>query len=113
MSPGGQKFDDTFPIKNGLKQGDSLLSLLLNFALKYAIRRVQVNQDGLKLNDMNKLLVYAADDNILGGSTHTIKKSTEALVLASKGTGLKVTAEKTTYIIMYQDQHAGQNHNIQ
>jgi hypothetical protein len=93
-----------------LKQGDALLSLLLNFDLKYVIRRVQVNQDGLKLN-MNKLLVYAADDNILGGNIHTIKKSTEALVLASKGTGLKVTAEKTTYMIMSEDQHAGKYHD--
>jgi hypothetical protein len=74
--------------------------LFLNSALKYAIRRVQVNQDGLKLNDTNKLLVYAVDDNILGGSIHAIKKSTEALVLTGKGTGLKVTAEKTTYMIM-------------
>ena len=94
-----------------MKQGDALLLLLLNFALKYVISGVQVNQDGLKLNDTNKLLVYAAYDNTLGGSIHTINKSTEALVPASKGTGLKVTAEKTTYMIMSQDQHAGQNHN--
>jgi len=31
----------TFPIKNGLKQGDALLRLLFHFAVEYAIRRVQ------------------------------------------------------------------------
>jgi hypothetical protein len=58
-----------------LKQGDVLLSLLLNFVVKYAIRRVQVNQDGLKLNGTNKLLVYADDYNIMGGSIHTVRQA--------------------------------------
>ena len=65
---------DTFPIKNCLKEGDALSSLLFNCALEYANWRVQVNQDALKLNGTHQLLVYADDVNILGGSVHTIQE---------------------------------------
>jgi len=59
-----------FPINNHLKQGDALSPLLFNFSLKYSIRKVQAKQDGLKLNGTRRLLVYADDVNILGGSIH-------------------------------------------
>jgi len=64
---------DVFPIRNVLKQGDALSPLLFNFAFEYAIRGVQVNQDGLKVNDTHQLLFYA-DDNIWGGSVYAIKE---------------------------------------
>ena len=88
----GKHMSDRFHIKNILKQGDVLKPQLLNFALEYAIRRVQ---NGLKLNGTLQLLVYADDVNILGGSVHAIKKNAEALVVASKETGLEVNADKT------------------
>jgi len=46
-------------------------------ALEYAIRRVQVNQDVLKLNGTHQLLVYADDVNILGGGDNALEKNTE------------------------------------
>jgi hypothetical protein len=70
-----------FPIRNGLKQGDSLPPMLFNFSLECAIRRVQVNQHGLKLNGTHQLLVYADDVNVLGCSIHSTKKNPETLTV--------------------------------
>ena len=81
--------------------------MLFNFALEYAIRRVRVNQDRLKLNGTHQLLVYADYVNILGGSVHTVKENAEALIVASKEIGLEVNADKTKYMVMSRDQNAG------
>jgi hypothetical protein len=71
----GKNLSEMFPIRNCLKQGDALSPLLFKFAMEYAIKTVQVNQDGLKLNGMHQLLAYADDVNILGGSVHTVKEN--------------------------------------
>ena len=73
-------FSEIFPIKNGWNKmlyHHCFPTLLL----AYAIRRVQVNPEGLKLNGTYQYLVYADDDNILDKSAHIIKKNTEALIV--------------------------------
>ena len=90
----------------------SLSPLLFKFALEYAIRRVQVNQDGLKLNGTHQLLAYADDVNILGGSIHTLKENADVLVAATREIRLEVSADKTKYMVMSRDQNAGRNHSV-
>jgi hypothetical protein len=48
----------------------------------------------------------------VGGRVHSIKKNIEASVVVSKETGLEVNADETKYMVMPQDQNAGQSYNI-
>jgi hypothetical protein len=86
--------------------------LLFNFALEYAIRKVQENQVGLKLNGKHQLLAYPDDVNLLGDNIDTTNKSTEILIDASKEVGLEVNVEKTKYMLVSRDQNASQIREI-
>ena len=108
----GKHLSDMFPIRNVLKHGDALSPMLFNFALDYAIRRVQVNQDGLKLNGTHQFLVYADDVNIMGGRVHTVKGKAEAFVVTRKETRIEVNADKTKYIVKPREQNTGRSHSI-
>ena len=48
----------------------------------------------------------------MGGSIDTVKKNAEALVAATKETGLEVNAHKTKYMTMSRDQNAGRIHSM-
>jgi len=39
--------------------------------------------------------------------TSTVRKTTEALVVTSKETGLEVNADGTKYMVMSREEHAG------
>jgi hypothetical protein len=86
--------------------------LLVDSAVDYAIRRVQENQEGLKLIGTHHLLAYADDGNIVGENIDTMKKNTEALSDVSKEAGLEVNQKKAKYVLMSRSQKIGQKYNI-
>jgi hypothetical protein len=48
----------------------------------------------------------------LGGSIRAVKENAQALVVAAKGIGLEVNADKTKYMVMFRDQNAGRIHSM-
>jgi len=48
---------DAFPVLNSLKKGDALLPLLFNFALQYAIKKVQENKEGQEVNGKHQHMI--------------------------------------------------------
>jgi len=105
----GKYLFDVFSVKNCQKQGDALSPFLFKYALALAIRRVQENQEGLKLNGTYQHLVYVDDVNILDRSIHTVNKSREVLLVTSS---VEVNAEKSKYMFMCDEQNLQQNYNI-
>jgi hypothetical protein len=53
----GKHLSGTFYIQNGLKEGDALSPLLLDFGSGCSIRKIQENQVGLKLHGTHHMLM--------------------------------------------------------
>ena len=85
---------------------DALLLLLFNPSEEYATRKLQANQEEIKLDGTHQLLVWADDVNLLGENIYTTKKNI-AILIASKKICLAVHAEN----MFISEQDARQNND--
>jgi len=69
----GKHLSDTFPIQNGLKQGDAWSPLLFNVVFEQAIKKFQANQEVVKLNVTHQLVV-CAEYVTSWANTHTVQR---------------------------------------
>jgi hypothetical protein len=103
----GKHLSESFLSKKGIKQ-----PLPFDFALEYAIRKVQENQVGMKLNGKLPLLAYADGVTLLGDNKVTINKNTETVIDASKEIGLEINIGKTKYMLLSCYQNTGRNRGL-
>jgi len=89
----------SFPIENGLKQGDALSPLLFNFALEYMIRKVHETRLGLDMNGTHQVLAYADDVNSKAmDDINTLERNVDVLLNALTVIGLAVNTGETKYM---------------
>jgi hypothetical protein len=116
--------------------------LIFNFAVRYAILRVQINQNGFKLNGRHHLSIFADDINplkadlnpichllallgahpilhisrirvnILVSRVYSTNNSMESLIIANEESFLEVNAGNTKYMVLLRDQNARRYRSI-
>ena len=80
-----------------MKRGDALSPLLFNFALVYAIRKVQETNFRLNMNVIHQEFTYADDLNLID-DVRIIDRNADMLLNACKDIGLAINIGKTKYM---------------
>ena len=96
------KLSPSFETMIGLRQGDSLSTLLFNLCMEKIIRNVRINPGGTIYNRTRQCLAYVDDVVILGRSEGYIKKTLGEMVAMTQQIGLQMNNTKTKYMLNKQ-----------
>ena len=99
------KLSLSFETAIGLRQGDSLSTILFNLCMEKIIRNVRINPEGMIFNRTRQCLAYADDVVILGRSEGYIKKTLEQMAAITHQISLQMNDTKTKYMINRHDEN--------
>jgi hypothetical protein len=99
------KLTPSFEATIGLRQGDSLSTLLFNLCMEKIIRNTRINPGGTIFNRTRQCLAYADDVVILGRSEGYIKETLEEMAAVTRQIGLQMNDTKTKYTINRLDEN--------
>uniref|UniRef100_A0A2S2QNZ6 Retrovirus-related Pol polyprotein from type-1 retrotransposable element R2 n=1 Tax=Sipha flava TaxID=143950 RepID=A0A2S2QNZ6_9HEMI len=98
----GGLISDTVQIKSGLRQGHALSPILFNLVLERVIRKINVNNQDIKLQDSSIELLASAENIIikiiLGESQESLKNVLLKLEKAAAKVVLQCNEGKTSYM---------------
>jgi hypothetical protein len=98
----GGLISDTVQIKSGLRQGHALSPILFNLVLERVIRKINVNNQDIKLQDSSIELLASAENIIikiiLGESQESLKNVLLKLEKAAAKVELQCNKGKTAYM---------------
>jgi hypothetical protein len=92
------KMSPSFQTVAGLRQGDSLATLLFNLSMKKVIRNVKTNPGGTILNRTRQRLAYADDVVILGRAVRYVTDTVGDMTTVATQLGLTINTTKTKYM---------------
>jgi len=101
------QYTSTFPITNGVRQGDALSSVLFYLVLEAILQKMNITSHiGTK---STQLLAYADDVTIMGRSKNALKDTLFNIEKEARRRGLLVIENKTKYMqvarVVHNDEH--------
>ena len=92
------KLTEQFSTHNGIRQGDSLSTLLFNIGLEKIIRNIELNPGGTIFSRSRQILGFADDVVLLARNTNNLEESLTQMQEIAIQAGLEINNNKTKYL---------------
>jgi len=90
------QYTSTFPITNGVRQGDALSSILFDLVLEAILHKINIT--GRTGTKSTQILAYADDVAIVGRNNSALKNTLVNIESETRKRGLRINENKTKYM---------------